>query len=160
MSPLLLLPSITFSISNIFRVVTEVGNYIERKLFCWLLKSIFRKTNGLTTGGKFVIDFIWGEKHPLCNILVSIHDIIWQWNDLNVVCGVSKSEILFHLLVLHLQDLVHSDDPSTAEVLTVLTHFNGLQPLRHRPEGGTVRATGAGQANGYTASKESRSKWK
>lgn len=54
------------------------------------------------------------------------------------MCSVSKSEILFYLLVLHLQDLVHCDDPGATEVLTVLTHFNGLQPLRHRPEGGTV----------------------
>ena len=43
-----------------------------------------------------------------------------------------------HLLVLHLQDLVHSDDPSAGEVLAVLTHLDRLQPLRHRPEGGTV----------------------
>ena len=57
------------------------------------------------------------------------------------------SEITLYLLVLHLQDLVHSYDPGTAEVLTVLTHFNGLQPLRHRSEGGTVRAAGAGEAD-------------
>lgn len=44
------LPPLLFSISNISQLVTEVGNYIERKLFSWLLKRIFRKTNGLTTG--------------------------------------------------------------------------------------------------------------
>lgn len=59
-----------------------------------------------------------------------------------------------HLLVLHLQDLVHGDDPSAAKVLAVLTHLDRLQPLRHRPEGGTVRAAGARQANGYAASRE------
>lgn len=69
-------------------------------------------------------------------------------------CGVTKSEIMPHLLVLHLQDLVHGDDPSAGEVLTVLTHLDGLQPLRHRPEGGTIRTAGAGQADGYAAGKE------
>lgn len=59
-----------------------------------------------------------------------------------------------HLLVLHLQDLVHGDDPSAGEVFTVLTHLDGFQPLGYRPEGGTVRATGAGQTYGYAASKE------
>lgn len=59
-----------------------------------------------------------------------------------------------HSLILHLQDLVHGDDPSAGEVLTVLAHLDGLKPLRHRPEGGTVWAAGAGQTDGYTASKE------
>lgn len=59
-----------------------------------------------------------------------------------------------HLLILHLQDMVHGDDPSAGEVLTVLTHLDGLQPLRHRPEGGTVRAAGAWKADGYAACKE------
>lgn len=59
-----------------------------------------------------------------------------------------------HLLILHLQDLLHGDHPSAGEVLTVLTHLDGFQPLRHRPEGGTVRAAGAGKADGYAASKE------
>lgn len=43
------------------------------------------------------------------------------------VCGSLKWR--FDLLVLHLQDLVHGDNPGAAEVLAVLTHFNGLQPL-------------------------------
>lgn len=84
-----------------------------------------------------------------------LNKLIKQIN-LNPLCGVTKSEIMPHSLVLHLQDLVHGDDPSAGEVLTVLTHLDGLQPLRHRPEGGTIRATGAGQADGYAASKE---KW-
>lgn len=56
-----------------------------------------------------------------------------------------------HLLILHLQDLVHGDDASAVEVLAVLAHLNGLQPLRNRPERGTIRAAGAGQADGYAA---------
>lgn len=43
-----------------------------------------------------------------------------------------------HLLILHLQDLVHGYDASAGKVLTVLAHLNGLQPFRHRPERGTV----------------------
>lgn len=71
-----------------------------------------------------------------------------------MLCGPCKPKLVFHLLVLHLQDLVHRDDPGPAEVLAVLAHLDGLQPLRHRPEGGTVGAAGAGQAYGDAAKQE------
>lgn len=58
--------------------------------------------------------------------------------NLNSTCGVPKSGIVSHLLILHLQDLVHGDDAGAGKVLAVLTHLDGLKPLRHRPEGGTV----------------------
>lgn len=53
MSPLvlLLLPSITFSIFDVVRVVTEAGNYMERKLFRWPLKSIFRANKWINCNG-------------------------------------------------------------------------------------------------------------
>ncbi len=71
--------------------------------------------------------------------------------DPKLIMWCYQSDRMSHLLVLHLQNLVHGDDPGAGEVLTVLTHLDGLQPLRHRPEGGTVRAAGAGQADGYAA---------
>lgn len=55
-----------------------------------------------------------------------------------------------HLLVSQGDHLLHGRDPGTGEAFVVLTHFDGLQPLGHRPEHGAVTATGAGQADGYT----------
>lgn len=96
----------------------------------------------LIRGSQIVLLF---DKNTLNNLMTEIKSVL-MW--------CTKSEIISHLLILHLQDLVHGDDPSAVEVVTVLAHLDGLQPLRHRPEGGTIRATGAGQADGYTASKE------
>lgn len=62
--------------------------------------------------------------------------------------------IACHSLVLHLQDVVHGDDPGADEVLAVLTHLDGLQPLGHRPERGTVGAAGTGQADGHAAQQQ------
>lgn len=98
----------------------------------------------------------------MCDMLVLIRGNqrvpLFEKNILNnlmtVLLWCAKSEIMSHLLILHLQDMVHGDDPSAGEVLAVLAHLDGLQPLRHRSEGGTVWTAGAGQTDGYTASKE------
>lgn len=62
-------------------------------------------------------------------------------------------------LVLHLQHLVHGEHSGTGEVLAVLAHLDGLQPFRHRPEGGAVTATGAGEADGHTVGKNGEIDW-
>lgn len=74
--------------------------------------------------------------------------------DDDIICrrkGLNTRRRLHHLLVLHLEDLVHGDHTGAVEVLAVLAHLDGLQPLGHRPEGGPVGAAGAGQADGYAA---------
>lgn len=81
----------------------------------------------LNLGNQIIVLF---EKNILNNLMTEINPNCLMW--------CTKSEIMSHLLILHLQDLVHGDDPSAGEVLTVLAHLDGLQPLRHRPEGGTV----------------------
>lgn len=58
-----------------------------------------------------------------------------------------------HLLMSQGEHLLHGRDPCTSEALVVLTHFDGLQPLGHRPEHGAVTATGAGQADGHTVTR-------
>lgn len=55
-----------------------------------------------------------------------------------------------HLLVPQGEHLLHACDPGASEAFVVLVHFDGLQPLRHRPEHGAVTAAGAGQADGDT----------
>lgn len=47
------------------------------------------------------------------------------------------------------EHLLHGRYPGTSEALVVLAHFDGLQPLGHRPEHGAVTAAGAGQADGH-----------
>lgn len=47
------------------------------------------------------------------------------------------------------EHLLHGRDPSAGEAFVVLAHFDGLQPLGHRPEHGAVTAAGAGQADGH-----------
>lgn len=52
------------------------------------------------------------------------------------------------------EHLLHGRDPCASEAFAVLAHFDGLQPLRHRPEHDAVTAAGAGQADGHTAEQQ------
>lgn len=56
-----------------------------------------------------------------------------------------------HLLMPQGEHLLHGRDPSAGEAIAVLVHFDGLQPLGHRPEHSAVTAAGAGQADGHAA---------
>lgn len=56
-----------------------------------------------------------------------------------------------HLLMPQGKHLLHGRDPGASKAFAVLAHFDGLQPLRHRPEHGAVTAAGAGQADGHAA---------
>lgn len=66
-------------------------------------------------------------------------------------CSVASSALVLcvYLLIPQGEHLLHGGDPSAGEAFIILAHFDGLQPLRHRPEHGAITAAGAGQANGY-----------
>lgn len=55
-----------------------------------------------------------------------------------------------YLLMPQGEHLLHGHDPCASEAFVVLAHFDGLQPLRHRPEHGAITAAGTGQADGHT----------
>lgn len=55
------------------------------------------------------------------------------------------------------EHLLHGGDPGASEAFLVLVHFDGLQPLGHRPEHGAITAAAAGQADGDAARNEERS---
>lgn len=54
-------------------------------------------------------------------------------------------------LVGHLHHLLDDGVASRQEVLRVLLHFDGLEPLRHRAEGHPLGAAGAGQPDRHPA---------
>lgn len=54
-----------------------------------------------------------------------------------------------NLLIPQGEHLLHGGDPGAGEALVVLAHFDGVQPLWHRPKHGAVTAAGAGQADGH-----------
>ncbi len=66
-------------------------------------------------------------------------------------CGRAAPVPCVHLLMPQGEHLLHGRDSSASKAFVVLAHFDGLQPLGHRPEHGAVTAAGAGQADGYAA---------
>lgn len=71
----------------------------------------------------------------------------------SVQCGSSAPVpcVCENLLIPQGEHLLHGGDPGAGKALAVLAHFDGIQPLRHRPKHGAVTAAGAGQANGHPA---------
>lgn len=71
-------------------------------------------------------------------------------------CGKAAPVPCVDLLMPHGEHLLHGCDSSAGEAIVVLAHFDGLQPLWHRLEHGTIPATCAGQADGHTAGKKQK----
>lgn len=72
-------------------------------------------------------------------------------SDTTVQPGRAAPVPFVHLLMPQSEHLLHGCYPGAGEALVVLAHFDGFQPLGHRPEHGAVPAAGAGQADGNPA---------
>lgn len=130
------------------------GGTSDRKGWEPLLWKLWQKRMRRMTWAEAEYFFFHKLDNTCSSLELNTFSVLLQnmaWCQINLHCvGRAAPVPCVHLLMAQGEHLLHGRDPSASKAFVVLAHFDGLQPLGHRPEHGAVTAAGAGQADGHS----------